>query len=245
MLPLPGTDFKKVDQESLSVLYGAIVAGSNQALNSLSFRQRLNKQFDRQAVCAKSLLSACLPLAQPVPVSLSATKIDSEKLWNNTDQDYPKEKIMVYTAADRDRQLIATYLVSVIESLGLSATSQVLENATLYRYNNEQRPGIYLLKWVADYPHAENFLMPLFYSKNSGSGGNRAWFNDPSIDSQLLSSQFNPENVTRLQKAIVAKAPWVFIGSQQERLMKRNKAQTSGFPMSYYEWHPTVFGLLR
>lgn len=245
MLPLPGTDFKQVDQESLSVLYGAIVAGSNRALRSLSFRQRLNREFDRNAICTKSLLSACLPLAQPVPISLSSERIDSAKLWNNANQDFPRANIIVYTAADRDRQLIATYLVSVIKSLGLSATSQVLENATLYRYNNEQRPGIYLLKWVADYPHAENFLMPLFYSKNSGSGGNRAWFNNPSIDYQLLSSKFNPESVTQLQEAIIAKAPWVFIGSQQERLLKRKKATTAGFPINYYEWHPSVFDLLR
>jgi hypothetical protein len=244
MLPLPRPDFITTDQESLSVLYGAIVAGSNEALSSISFRQRLNMLFDRNSICKKSLLNACLPLAQPVPLTLSS-QIEGERLWNKSKIKLPYAEIKIYTAADRDRQLIATYLVSLIQSLGLSATSQVLENATLYRYNNEQRPGIYLLKWVADYPHAENFLMPLFFSKNRGSGGNRAWFKSEEIDKLLLKSRFTDEEVIQLQEAIITYSPWVFIGSQQEKLVLRNKALLDAFPRSYYEWHPSIFTLLR
>jgi peptide/nickel transport system substrate-binding protein/oligopeptide transport system substrate-binding protein len=44
----------------------------------------------------------------------------------------------------------------------------------------EGKPDLYYLDWFADYPDGENFLYPLFHSKESMTKRNR--FSDPEID---------------------------------------------------------------
>src|SRR6059036_2964182 len=46
-----------------------------------------------------------------------------------------------------------------------------------------------VLDWWADYPDADNFLYPLFYSGNFGPGGNYAFYSDPVSDSLILRSE--------------------------------------------------------
>jgi len=47
------------------------------------------------------------------------------------------------------------------------------------------RVDAFYLDWFADYPDAENFLYPLFHSRNAGGGGNRSFFADATVDSLI------------------------------------------------------------
>jgi peptide/nickel transport system substrate-binding protein/oligopeptide transport system substrate-binding protein len=75
----------------------------------------------------------------------------------------------------------------------------------------------FYMNWYADYPDAENFLVPLFHSKNVGGGGNRARFASTRIDSLLdrLEREANSEVREGLAREIdaevLAAAPWIYL----------------------------------
>ena len=46
-----------------------------------------------------------------------------------------------------------------------------------------------LKDWYADYPDAENFLYPLLFSGNKGSGGNVSFYANALFDSTVLSTR--------------------------------------------------------
>ncbi|NNE44317.1 MAG: hypothetical protein HKN12_08900, partial [Gemmatimonadetes bacterium] len=75
----------------------------------------------------------------------------------------------------------------------------------------------FFINWYADYPDAENFLVPLFHSRNIGGGGNRARFAQPEIDAMLdrVDRPDDPETRARfageVDRAVLAHAPWIYL----------------------------------
>lgn len=74
----------------------------------------------------------------------------------------------------------------------------------------------YLANWYADYPDAENFLYPLFYSEMAGAGGNAAFYSDADVDSLILTARRTLDDdarvamYARVDSLIFAGAPWIF-----------------------------------
>lgn len=74
----------------------------------------------------------------------------------------------------------------------------------------------YLANWLADYPDADNFLYPLFYSQNAGAGGNAAFYSDATVDSLIVAAQGTLDDAERTRlyaeadSLIFADAPWIF-----------------------------------
>ena len=74
----------------------------------------------------------------------------------------------------------------------------------------------YLANWYADYPDAENFLYPLFYSQMAGAGGNAAFFSNTIVDSLILTARSTLDEAQRVSmyaqadSLIQAEAPWIF-----------------------------------
>jgi peptide/nickel transport system substrate-binding protein/oligopeptide transport system substrate-binding protein len=76
---------------------------------------------------------------------------------------------------------------------------------------------LFLADWYADYPDAENFLHPLFHSRNAGTGGNYAFLADPALDALLDRLRLEPDTAeaARLAREADARvfeaAPWLFL----------------------------------
>jgi len=76
-------------------------------------------------------------------------------------------------------------------------------------------PPMYYLNWTADYPDAENFLYPLFFSTESMTKRNR--YSNPAIDNIILQIQTLSHGLKRtkaIQKAntiLQDEVPWVFL----------------------------------
>ncbi|HUF89797.1 MAG TPA: ABC transporter substrate-binding protein [Gemmatimonadota bacterium] len=74
----------------------------------------------------------------------------------------------------------------------------------------------YLANWYADYPDAENFLYPLFYSEMAGAGGNAAFYSNATVDSLILTARRTLDDDARIDmyeradSLIFASAPWIF-----------------------------------
>jgi peptide/nickel transport system substrate-binding protein/oligopeptide transport system substrate-binding protein len=74
----------------------------------------------------------------------------------------------------------------------------------------------YLANWYADYPDAENFLYPLFFSEMAGAGGNAAFYSNATVDSLILTARATLDETVRnamyarADSLIFADAPWIF-----------------------------------
>lgn len=79
----------------------------------------------------------------------------------------------------------------------------------------EGKPDLYYLDWFADYPDGENFLYPLFHSKESMAKRNR--YSNPAVDQKIESIQRMRNGIERnklieeTHTMIKNDAPWVFL----------------------------------
>ena len=71
--------------------------------------------------------------------------------------------------------------------------------------------------WWADYPDADNFLYPLFYSGSFGPGGNYAFYADPGTDSLILRARRTTDDTARtalyarIDERVYRAAPWLYL----------------------------------
>ncbi len=76
---------------------------------------------------------------------------------------------------------------------------------------------LFLTDWYADYPDPESFNYPTFYSKNAGSGGNRAFYADSVTDRMILLARRTPDTALKdslsraIDQRIFEAAPWIFL----------------------------------
>jgi len=74
-----------------------------------------------------------------------------------------------------------------------------------------------ILDWWADYPDADNFLYPLFYSGSFGAGGNYAFYSDAVTDSLILAARRTTDDAgrtalyRRIDDRVYAAAPWLYL----------------------------------
>lgn len=238
-MPYDKTLYKEFSTHSSVVAYGAILPAPNSKLNDPAVRNIINHFFPRDMLCKKTLLKICTAALYPVPASLSPPPSEPKlktlqtlkkerhiKSFENIGQ---MEKVKIFTPPERERQSIAVVLAHVLKKLGFEPAIETMDLPSMLRYNNEKTHGIYLLKWMADYPSAENFLMPLFHSANAGSGGNRSWFANKTVDTMLEEMGNDPQKIRAVQEKIQEQSPWVFIGFWGN-FYRFNKNLFLGFP---------------
>src|SRR5213594_207914 len=84
-----------------------------------------------------------------------------------------------------------------------------------------------VLDWWADYPDADNFLYPLFYSGNFGPGGNYAFYSDPVSDSLILRARRTTDDAARtalyrqIDERVYRAAPWLYLWFPTDLWAKR------------------------
>ena len=211
-LPWDQNNFVEHKLHSSVVAYAAIVPAQDSELNREEIRRAINARFPREELCRGTLLNACRAAEYPVPEifaappSVSVFEQNKKILLKNT------ENVTIFTPPDRERQTVAVVLAEVLEQMGFKASIQTLDLPAMIQANNKKVPGIYLLKWMADYPHAENFLKPLFHSSNAGPGGNRSWTIDAELDAAIENMGEDPQKIQKVQELIQKKSPWIFIG---------------------------------
>jgi peptide/nickel transport system substrate-binding protein/oligopeptide transport system substrate-binding protein len=99
----------------------------------------------------------------------------------------------------------------------------------------------YLANWYADYPDAENFLYPLFYSEMAGAGGNAAFYSDATVDSLILTARGTLDDDARVEmyqradSLIFAGAPWIFTVHPIDYDMVQPWVEGYEIPQVFYE----------
>jgi peptide/nickel transport system substrate-binding protein len=74
-----------------------------------------------------------------------------------------------------------------------------------------------ILDWWADYPDADDFLYPLFYSGSAGAGGNYAFYADRVTDSLIIAARRTTDDAARtalyrrIDERVYRAAPWLYL----------------------------------
>ena len=122
----------------------------------------------------------------------------------------------IYQNADEETLDITQALQSNLKDAGIDARIVQLEWSSFKNAVARGEAQAFWLSWWADYPDAENFLFPLFYSGNWGIGGNRSRFKDSRIDELLVRAVSVMDDkqaralYREIEQLVVQEAPWVF-----------------------------------
>jgi ABC-type transport system substrate-binding protein len=140
--------------------------------------------------------------------------------------------IEIWQRESPEGDLLCEAIQGYLKQVGIDARLVKREWSAFKEAVSRGKVDAFLLDWYADYPDAENFLYPLFDSRNMGGGGNRAFFRNPAVDSLIELSQraADEQQTARLYAAadslVYDEAPWIFLY----------------FPVSVYAIAPEVEG---
>ena len=103
-----------------------------------------------------------------------------------------------------------------LAAVGVHAVLRVRDWSALKASIDAGETPAFFANWYADYPDPENFLVPLFHSRNIGGGGNRARFRNADVDAALdrLERGEEPDRAAAcaaLDREIHELAPWVYL----------------------------------
>ena len=122
----------------------------------------------------------------------------------------------IYQTADIENLFISQAIQGYLKKINIDAKIVQLEWSTFLDALARGEAQAFWLSWWADYPDAENFLYPLFHSRNWGPGGNRTRFKDDTIDERITSAvkitdpEKRQEEYRTIEEMIIKQAPWIF-----------------------------------
>jgi peptide/nickel transport system substrate-binding protein len=121
------------------------------------------------------------------------------------------------TATNVELSRVAQAIQAQLEPVGVRVELVERDAASQREAARKGETDMVILDWWADYPDADNFLYPLFYSGSFGPGGNYAFYSDPVTDSLILRARRTGADGARtaLYRQIDARvyraAPWLYL----------------------------------
>jgi ABC-type transport system substrate-binding protein len=93
---------------------------------------------------------------------------------------------------------IAETIQAYLNAVGIRTKVVQRESAASRAAARKGETDMILKDWYADYPDAENFLFPLLYSGNKGSGGNVSFYANPRFDSTVVAARRELDEAKRV-----------------------------------------------
>lgn len=219
-----------VSQAGMNVYYLGLNC-QKPPFDKVEVRQALNYAIDKEIILKTVLKNRGISSHGPIPPGLQGYSDKLKPYEYNPEKakellikaEFPAGFPMkIYQKSSREVLEITEILQAQLKEVGIKVKIIQLEWSTLKEMINEGKTDAFYLAWIADYPDAENFLTPLFHSKNFGTGGNRAFYKNQEIDKLIEQAQqiTNTEERIKLYQQIESKihedAPWVFLWHQKE-----------------------------
>lgn len=175
-------------------------------------RQALHFAIDKDKILETVLGGRGIPARGPLPPLLSSAEdreqypydpVRAKELLRQAG--YPNGFAMtLYQAADPETLDICQAVQGYLKNVGITVTIVQLEWSTFLETIARGDAPAFWLSWWADYPDGENFLFPLFHSRNWGPGGNRCRFKNQVIDELIMQAlKITDEKKRREQYRII------------------------------------------
>ncbi len=246
-----------VDVPALNTWY---IGFNNQAapFNDVRVRKALNLLVDREKIIKAIYSGRAVPAIGSIPPGISGYNSKDTGIGFNPEEGkkllalagYNESnplKIELYQKAQQSAFEITRFLQGEFKKYGVIVEIKPMEWSALKDAINKGEAKAFFMNWFGDYPDGENFLYPLFHSKNWGSGGNRARFKNDEIDSlleeavKITDEQLRSEAYDKINRKIVEQAPWIYLWHCSESYVTGPRVKNIDFyPMFFCDKGLTI-----
>lgn len=196
--------------------------------NNPKLRKALNYFIDREKIIKAIYSGRAVPAKGSIPPGISGyTSKDTGICFNPekglkmlAELGYNKSnplKFDLYQKAQQSTFEVTRFIQGDMKKYGIEINIKPMEWSALKDAINKGEAPAFYMNWYGDYPDGENFLNPLFHSKNWGSGGNRAHFKDEEIDRlleeavKITDEKLRAEAYDRINRKVIDQAPWIYL----------------------------------
>ena len=216
-----------VDIPALNVWY---IGFNNQAepFNDVRIRKALNLLLDREKIIKAIYSGRAVPAIGSIPPGISGFNSKDTGIKFNPEEgkrllaeagynEHNPLKIELYQKAQQSATEITRFIQGELKKYSVIIETKPLEWSALKDAINKGEAKAFLMNWFGDYPDGENFLNPLFHSKNWGSGGNRARFKNDEVDRlleeavKITDEKLRSEAYDKINRKVADQAPWIYL----------------------------------
>jgi ABC-type transport system substrate-binding protein len=121
------------------------------------------------------------------------------------------------TAANVELSRVAQAIQAQLAEVGVRVELVERDASSQREAARKGETDMVILDWWADYPDADNFLYPLFYSGSFGPGGNYAFYADALTDTLILRARRTTDEAARtalyrqIDERVYRAAPWLYL----------------------------------
>lgn len=254
---MPKYSSRITDIPALNTWY---IGFNNQAqpFDNVKLRKALNLLVDREKIIKAIYSGRAVPAIGSIPPGISGyNKKDTgigfkpnEAIQLLNELGYNEKHPLEFEAFIKSQQStfeIARFIQGEFKKYGVNMTLKPMEWSALKDAINKGEAKVFFMNWYGDYPDGENFLTPLFHSKNWGAGGNRAHFKDEEIDRllenavKITDEKARSEAYDLINRKIVDQAPWIYLWHCSESYVSGPRVENIDFyPMFFCDKGLTI-----
>jgi len=226
--------------------------------NDVRVRQALNYLVNRKVILEAVFRGRGVPARGSIPPGILGYTEDQKGFSYNpkkgeellAEAGYSKKNPLQFDLFQKSSQgafEITRLLQGELKKHGVEINLRPMEWSALKDAINKGEAPSFYLSWYGDYPDGENFLYPLFHSKNWGSGGNRARFKNEKVDEMIQVSleiqdpEKRADAYAKINKVITSEAPWVYLWHCSESyLLGKNVAALEFSPLYFCDKGLTI-----
>ncbi len=216
-------------------------------LNNPKVRNAIGMAIDRNKMAARLMPRRALLAAGPVPPSLMEGMVQDAGLAFDPAlaRQWLREEgaeglhLKLYQSSSQDTQEIMEVVQDYLAKVGVEVTIVQREYSSFKDAIAKGEPDMFFLSWWADYPDAENFLLPNFFSANAGVGGNKTHFKDAEFDRLILAAVQETDPLRRddlyrqCSERVVDQSPWVCLWHKSEWIVVQPWVKGMGIGLVY------------
>lgn len=238
------------DVPALNVFY---VGFNNQQapFDDVRIRRALNMLVDREKIIKAVYQGRAVPANGSIPPGISGYNKDLSDLAYNPEEGrrllkeagYSRKNPLSFDLYQRSSQAafeITRILQGELKKHGVQVNLKPMEWSALKDAVSKGEAPAFYMSWFGDYPDGENFLYPLFHSKNWGSGGNRARFKNEEIDRMIEESvkiqdaDRRAEAYDLINRKISGQAPWIYLWHCSESYLTSSKVSNIDYSPMFF-----------
>jgi peptide/nickel transport system substrate-binding protein/oligopeptide transport system substrate-binding protein len=134
-------------------------------------------------------------------------------------------KTQIWLSDNKESLEVVEIIQAQLKNVGIEVEIVQREWSSFKKSVSLGEAPMFYLSWWADYVDPENFLVPLFHSKNYGLSGNTTFYNNPDVDRLLNEAEITMNNEKRkglysqAQNIILEDCPAVFLWHRRNFLI--------------------------
>ncbi len=224
-------------QPGMSIEYYGFTVDPNTPAGKVSpfatnrhLRKALNYAIDRERITRFVLKGLATPAFYgPIPPStpgfagVEGYRYDLEKMKEQLDSaGYPDGKGLgpfeIQVSSTKQTTSVAEVVQEDLRKAGFDVTVKPTEHRVHLEMADNGEVPIWRTSWLADYPHAENFMANFYSPYSKPNGPNRARYSNRVVDSLYnaalapgLSADESRAIYARMERIVLEDAPWLFL----------------------------------